>query len=53
MVVVGAGDIDYDTLKALSSGPQYTFATYNLDASQLLLLADLASEGVCREEDRK
>lgn len=51
MVVVGAGEIDYDTLKELSSGPSFTFANYNLDSSQLLLLADLASEGVCRELD--
>ncbi|KAL4445441.1 hypothetical protein ABPG77_011266 [Micractinium sp. CCAP 211/92] len=51
MVVVGAGEIDYDTLKELSSGPSFTFANYNLDSAQLLLLADLASEGVCRELD--
>lgn len=110
MVVVGAGEIDYDTLKELSSGPSFTFggwapwregrglarhscalhagppvtplpscwllnctmlttrclwqsppppcpsrrapaANYNLDSSQLLLLADLASAGVCRELD--
>ncbi|EFN58081.1 hypothetical protein CHLNCDRAFT_142385 [Chlorella variabilis] len=52
MVVVGAGEIDYATLKALASGPQFVFANTNLDSSQLMLMADLASEGVCREEDK-
>jgi Mg-chelatase subunit ChlD len=51
MVVVGAGEIDYDTLKALASGPQFVFANFELDAGQLLKLADLASQGVCRELD--
>ena len=51
MVVVGAGEIEYDTLKALASGPQFVFANFELDAGQLLKLADLASQGVCRELD--
>lgn len=51
MVLVGAGDIDYTTLRDLSSGPSFTFANYQLDASGLLKVADLASKGVCRELD--
>ena len=51
MVVVGAGEIDYETLKALASGPSFVFANYELDASQLLLLADLAASATCRELD--
>ena len=51
LVTVGAGDIDYATLKALASGPSYVFDNSNLDSAQLMLMADLASEGVCREED--
>ncbi len=40
-----------DILKQLSSGPSYVFANFELDASGLLKVADLASKGVCRELD--
>lgn len=40
-----------DILKQLSSGPSYVFANFQLDASGLLKVADLASRGVCRELD--
>jgi hypothetical protein len=52
MVVVGAGDIDYQTLLSLASGPEFLFANTNLDTAQLMLMADLASQGVCREETK-
>lgn len=40
-----------DILKQLASGPSAVFANFELDASGLLKVADLASKGVCRELD--
>lgn len=51
VIVVGAGDIDYEQLKMLASSPADVFANFELTSAGLLKVADLASQGVCRELD--
>ena len=49
-MAVGAGEVDFETLSQLASGPDAVFASSELDTAKLLQLADSAAQGVCAEE---